>query len=563
MKLYKPFSLSEKNAVITAYTVLAAVLIAGLFIPLMDNDAGEYALIALNMAQKNDFLNIIRKGQDYLDKPHLLFWLSAISFKIFGIYGWAYKLPSLIFSAVAIYSTTRMGTILFNKKTGILAGLVLGYSQAFIIANYDVRTDAILTGATIYAIYRFISFSADKKYRHIILGSLGLALAVGTKGLIAVIVTGLVIVLHMLYHKRIKELFNWRWLSSIIWFFIFLSPFLICYYLQFDAHPEKTTNGVKGMSGIKFLLWTQSFERLAGQRNMVNNADPFFFLHTFLWAFLPWSIIAYYETFRDWIVTLKNKFGVTNHIQFALSGSALLIMLLMSTSQFKLPHYINIIFPLFAIITAKAIYRLIEEKGNISNWVRISFYVICAVYVLAGILLNVWAFPLSNWIWIIAAFAAVSFLIFIIFYSASFPLKPVFVTMLTAGFVNFILNTNFFPRLLSYQGSSRLAEYVNRNNISKNDIFGFTDRSYYAFDFYIQKDVPEPGIDVLKQLAVNNETFYVLTDKEKLPELKAAIIPVRPVNVAPHFHVSNLNIKFLNPNTRASSLDSLWLMKVN
>ena len=67
MKLYKLFSLSEKNAVITAYTVLAALLTAGLFIPLMDNDAGEYALIALNMSQKNDFVNIIRKGQDYLD----------------------------------------------------------------------------------------------------------------------------------------------------------------------------------------------------------------------------------------------------------------------------------------------------------------------------------------------------------------------------------------------------------------------------------------------------------------------------------------------------------------
>ena len=238
-------------------------------------------------------------------------------------------------------------------------------------------------------------------------------------------------------------------------------------------------------------------------------------------------------------------------------------MLQMSTSQFKLPHYIKIIFPLFAIITAKAIYRLIEEKRNIPNWVRISFYVICAVYVLAGILLNVWAFPLNNLIWIIAAFAAVAFLIFIIFYSASFSLKLLFVTMLTAGFVNFILNTNFFPQVLSYQGSSRLAEYVNRNNIPKNDIFGFTDRSYYAFDFYIQKDVREPGIDVLKQLAVNNETFYILTDKEKLTELKAAIIPMQPVNVAPHFHVSSLNIHFLNPNTRAFSLDSLWLMKVN
>jgi len=65
----------EKKYVVTAYLLLAAVYIAGLFVPLMDNDAGEYALLALNMAQKNDFINIVRKGHDYLDKPHLLFWL--------------------------------------------------------------------------------------------------------------------------------------------------------------------------------------------------------------------------------------------------------------------------------------------------------------------------------------------------------------------------------------------------------------------------------------------------------------------------------------------------------
>jgi 4-amino-4-deoxy-L-arabinose transferase-like glycosyltransferase len=86
-------SAKEKKFIIIAYLLLAAVYIAGLFIRLMNNDAGEYALVAMNMAQKNDFINIVRKGEDYLDKPHLLFWLSALSFKIFGINGIAYKLP--------------------------------------------------------------------------------------------------------------------------------------------------------------------------------------------------------------------------------------------------------------------------------------------------------------------------------------------------------------------------------------------------------------------------------------------------------------------------------------
>ena len=406
-------------------------------------------------------------------------------------------------------------------------------------------------------------YSANKKYIHIMFGALGVALAVGTKGMIAVIVTGLVVVIHLLYHRRFKEIFNWQWLSSIVWFFIFLSPFLYCYYLQFDAHSEKITNGVKGMSGIKFLLWTQSFERLAGQRNMVNNNDLLFFFHTFLWAFLPWSIIAYYETFRDWIMLVRNRFKTLPNIEFTLSGSALLLMLLMSTSQFKLPHYLNILFPLFAIITAKAILRFIEKRKALPQWVKISLYVITGLYVLAGLLLNIWAFPVQSVLLILVAAVAVIVSIVIIFKFRVFPLKPVFITLIIVGIVNFFLNINFFPKVLAYQGSSALADYVNANNIDKEKIVSFTSRRYYAFDFYIQKDIPEPGITDIRRKAGSNESFYVLTDGLKIQELTEAGIFISDVKSVPHFHESILKLKFINPATRQLSLGTMMLVKIN
>jgi hypothetical protein len=48
--MQSPFALLSRNYVVLAYLLLAAVYIAGLFVPLMDNDAGEYALIAMYMA---------------------------------------------------------------------------------------------------------------------------------------------------------------------------------------------------------------------------------------------------------------------------------------------------------------------------------------------------------------------------------------------------------------------------------------------------------------------------------------------------------------------------------
>jgi hypothetical protein len=50
-------------------------------------------------------------------------------------------------------------------------------------------------------------------------------------------------------------MFQWQWLSIILWVFYFLeSVFVLLLPSSFDAHPEKITNGVKGMSGVKFLF---------------------------------------------------------------------------------------------------------------------------------------------------------------------------------------------------------------------------------------------------------------------------------------------------------------------
>ena len=135
--------------------------------------------------------------------------------------------------------------------------------------------------------------------------------------------------------------------------------------------------------------------------------------------------------------------------------------------------------------------------------------------------------------------------------------------MLIAGTINFVLNLNFFPQVMTYQGSKAMADYVNRNNIPKDFIIGFTHRSYFAFDFALKRDIPEPPLAEIQKRSAAKEPFYILTDKQKLPELITAGVPLQQITIVPHFHVSRLNLKFINPATRAATLDSLILMKVN
>ena len=78
--LAKP--LLSNRVYIFLFSLLGLVYILGLFVPLMDNDAGHHADIALRMYLTGDYVNLIDHRGDYIDKPHFLFWASALSYHI-------------------------------------------------------------------------------------------------------------------------------------------------------------------------------------------------------------------------------------------------------------------------------------------------------------------------------------------------------------------------------------------------------------------------------------------------------------------------------------------------
>src|SRR6185436_13464344 len=110
------------------YILLGLVYVSGLFVPLMDNDSAHHAIIALRMHLTGDYVSLYDYSQDYLDKPHLHFWLSAFSYKIFGVTSFAYKFPSFLFTILGIYSVYRLGKTLYNKEVGKLAALLIASS---------------------------------------------------------------------------------------------------------------------------------------------------------------------------------------------------------------------------------------------------------------------------------------------------------------------------------------------------------------------------------------------------------------------------------------------------
>ena len=148
----------------------------------MDNDAAHHADIALRMYLTGDYVTLYDHRGDYIDKPHFLFWTSALSYHIFGVTSFAYRFPSFLFTIVGIYSIFRLAKELYGYETGKLAALIAASSFCYILANNDVRMDAILTAAIAFASWQLVAYVHRRKFIFLLGAALGLAIGFSTKG---------------------------------------------------------------------------------------------------------------------------------------------------------------------------------------------------------------------------------------------------------------------------------------------------------------------------------------------------------------------------------------------
>ena len=80
-----------------------------IYIDIMAVDAAQYASISHEMLENGEFLQVQHREADYLDKPPLLFWVTATSYKLFGISNFTFRLPTFF-----VPDTGR----LFNVQAG-------------------------------------------------------------------------------------------------------------------------------------------------------------------------------------------------------------------------------------------------------------------------------------------------------------------------------------------------------------------------------------------------------------------------------------------------------------
>jgi len=318
------------------------------FRDLTHTDEGRYGEIAREMVVSGDWLTPRLNDFKYFEKPPLHYWITASAYKLFGIHNWTARLWTELAGFLTILITAYAGFRLYSKETGLLAGGLLSANIYFYLVAHINVLDMGLTFFMTLTLVGFLLAQTDQAHyrKWMLLAWAGAALALLSKGLMAVVLPGAVFILYSLIRRDLaiwKRLYFWPGLAL---FLLISAPWFVMVSIANPEFPE-------------FFFIHEHFERFLSKGHQ--RVEPW-------WYFLGFTIMAVLPWLPQSWCTLKTAFsGYANQEKdfepslFLLIWAAF-ILLFFSISSSKLPHYIAPIMPALALLFADTLRRG-EHRG--------------------------------------------------------------------------------------------------------------------------------------------------------------------------------------------------------
>ena len=112
---------------------------------LMDPDEGRYAEIAREMLLLKDWIIPHLNLLPYLEKPPLVYWLTALSFSAQGLTEWAARLPSALSALGGVLLAYGLGRALWGARAGFFSGMILATCGGYVALGRLLTLDMALT----------------------------------------------------------------------------------------------------------------------------------------------------------------------------------------------------------------------------------------------------------------------------------------------------------------------------------------------------------------------------------------------------------------------------------
>lgn len=305
---------------------------------LVPSDEGRYAEIAREMAATGDFLTPHLNGIRYFGKPPLQAWATALSFSVFGLGEWQARLWTGLCGLAGIFMVFLAGRRLYNAATGIAAALVLGscffWAAASHVASYDMGLSAMLTCALCAMLIAQRPAASPRERRNWMFSCwTAMALAVLSKGLIGILLPGVVLVLYTLVSGDRRVWKRLHIVPGLALFLAIAAPWFVLVSLENPEFPA-------------FFFIREHVGRFIS--DVHGRQQPWHY-------FLPFLVVGITPWFRVLAQSLRH--GVRASAARFDPGRFLVvwaasIFVFFSLSHAKLPAYILPVFPALALLIA-------------------------------------------------------------------------------------------------------------------------------------------------------------------------------------------------------------------
>jgi 4-amino-4-deoxy-L-arabinose transferase-like glycosyltransferase len=426
------------------FAAAAFLLLWGLGSRNLWSSEGRWAEITREMFLSRDFFHPTIGGEPYFDKPLFTYWVIAVVSAVTGrLDEFIIRLPSAIAALIALACTMYLGTRLWSRSVGRLAGGLLLTSFGFLMYSRVASAESENLAAIVLAVMWYWIRRDKPGFVSFLVFYLIMFIGSHMKGLTAFVVPVLVVLPDLLREKRWKWLF-WpsHLLALIIGIAIYLTPFIYAEMTNpkgyqenglFLAFQENIIRFVKpydhkgpvylyfGVVPLLTLPWIPLFigAIIASIKNwknlgyntrwLITSIVLIFVFFTisgsrrnyYILPILPFCmlLIAVFLTEKEFVLInivreIRNqKYFLLIFVIFEIIFGPLAISILIYKYNWELPYVLSLSFIIIgaaALIPASA-FRNVDKKYNLQP--------ICALIIMGGILLGgffVWQFSIVD-----------------------------------------------------------------------------------------------------------------------------------------------------------------------
>jgi Dolichyl-phosphate-mannose-protein mannosyltransferase len=349
---------------------------------LMDDVDAVQAQIARNMLTSGDWVTARIDGIAYLEKAPLIYWMMAVSFKIFGPYDWAARIPVVLSALALAWLTAAFGTWAFGRRAGFYAGLCISTCIGLFLFTRILIPDVMVTALMTLSMWAFLRAIDEAEPRPgwwaaLLAASLGVSLLL--KSLIGVVFP---LAACVVYLAITRQLFHWKiWkrlhpVSGVLIVLAIAAPWHVLATLRNPPYFDLSFHSAPGeYHGFLWFFFMNEqvlrFLNLRYPRDYNTVPRVYFWLFHLIWLF-PWSV--YFPAIVKLSFKPAGRAGRARLLALCWTGFILIFFTFSTTQEYySMPCY-----PALALLTGSAM-----AAGG--DWIRRGTRVLCAILLCASL----------------------------------------------------------------------------------------------------------------------------------------------------------------------------------